>query len=73
LEQVIFLIGGLGRGEEANAVATITLFDVSQFRGRELQCLIPGNLLKGALFAQERPGKPIGALYELMDIPALNA
>jgi hypothetical protein len=48
------------------------LFDLLESGGGVVQSLIPAGLSKRAVLANERFGKPMGALDKLMNVPALD-
>jgi len=73
LEEVVLLVGALGRREAAHAVGAVCRCGVSQLLRREGDGLVPGDLDEGVALSQERRRQTLGVMDELVGEPALDA
>ncbi len=72
-DDVVFLIGHLGRGQKADAVTAVGLFDLFESGGSIVQGFIPTGLGEGAVLANQGFGQSLRVLDKLMNVPTLDA
>lgn len=70
LQQVIFLIGALGRGQYAKSTAFCFIPDLGEASGGKAKRFLPGGRDETAFFAHERFGESCRTVDEFMDIPS---
>ena len=65
LQQIIFFIGAVGCTEYGHALRAACRTDSGESCRRGGQSLLPGNLFEGAVFFEQRPGEPLGAVNKV--------
>ena len=73
LDEVVLLVRAAAGAEDSDAVRAVLVADFRQPLSGERQGLCPRRLAEGAVFADQRPGEPLGRMNELEPEAALDA
>ena len=73
LEEVVLLVGALGRREPADAVGAVFRGRLLQLRGRQFDGLLPGDLLEAVALCAKAARQALGVMDKLVGNPALHA
>ena len=71
LEEVVLLVGALGRRETAHAVGAVLVGRFPELAGRQIDGLLPGDLLEPTRDTTQRSGHPIRILVQSLERRAL--
>jgi hypothetical protein len=72
LQEVIILVGALGRGEKGKAVGPMIFLDSLELSRCIIQGGLPGSLLEHSITTHQGLCQAARVLDELMDIPAFD-
>jgi len=73
LEEVIFLVGTLGRGQHSDGIGTVPVFYLQKPAGYQVKGFLPSGFPEAAVFPDKGFREPIGVMDEGMGIPAFDA
>jgi len=69
---VIFFVGNTGGCQDANAVGSGLIFDLSKPLGDQIYRLIPRGFPEGPVFLNQGSGQSFGIVDEIESKPALD-
>ena len=66
LHQIVLLIGAAGGGERPQSIGAVSISDLSEPPGDQVQSLIPGCRLELAVPLYQRSGEAVGMVDDLL-------